>query len=382
MGWAKFGDETLCKACRGDAFVRRSVVLPVWSVEPNKGEGTDKAKHRFYTAFRESSRWSAQVGTWVIREMAKADNLPIKHTVGKDGKSKATMEKINIDQWLRDGSRELAGKLDSQSRYSVIRLAMGKYNKTRFDQRVRLNVQLPSYKFPAPIPIPSKDSKIWIADDGNLYIDVRIGGEHFVLRMARGQEFHRQHSQIRQALNGCGRIGDLLITSRLKDGGGLDKIKVVIPVEIPIVARERKNLMIVKTAKGRLWSVMLEGRDVTWNMNEDQVLGVIAANKRRRQRLSEDAKFERRGSPGLQKVRDRMAEKYANRMADYCHKAAKMLVDFAVRNQVANLQYHETDDKFVSEFPWFKLRENVKNGLKANGITFELISDSAESAVA
>jgi transposase len=129
--------------------------------------------------------------------------------------------------------------------------------------------------------------------------------------------------------------------------------------------------------------VLLEGRDQTWNLNEDHVKSIVFAHKHRLQRLADDDKFERRHprkkSGGITAVRERLADKYAKRMSDFCHKAAAMLVGFAGRNHVGTIEYHERTERFVAEFPWFKLRAIVEEKATQNGISIVFIEDSSES---
>jgi hypothetical protein len=334
-------------------------------------------------ALRTSFKQAAQVGTWAMRELAKADNGEVQRTKGDDGKTKIKLAKPEPSKHLYGMARELAPDLDSQSVGSVLQRARKKYAETRWDQRVLLKISLPKFGFPSPVPIPQKETKVSFDDNDQLWLSVRISGTRFNLRLACGRDHHRQRAAIRKGLAGEARFGEVTLTGKADESGKLSEIKARFAVEMQNEKRERTAVLRVATAKDRLWTVLLEGRDQTWNLNEDQIKNIVFAHRNRVQRLADDDKFERRHSRkkngGIKAVRERIAEKYANRMSDFCHKAAAMLVGFAVRNHVGCIEYHERAERFVTEFPWFKLRSFVEQKATQNGISVVLIEESSES---
>lgn len=382
-GWLNLAGALYCDVCRKRNFAMRSITLPVWSAEPADGESTKDAWGRMLTALRLSFRQAAQVGTWAMRELAKCDNGDITREKDAAGKTKIKLAKAQPSKHLYKTARDLAPDLDSQSVGSVIQRARKKYAETRWEQRVTLTVGLPKFGFPAPIPIPEKDAGVSFDGEGNLWLSVRISGSRFRLRLARNKDHHRQLAAIRKGLDGEGRFGEVTLTGK-SDGGKLSEIRARFAMELPIEKHERKATLHVSTVKDKLWSVLLEGREQGWNLNEDQAKSIVFGHANRVQRLADDDKFERRHprkkSGGINAVRARVAEKYAARMNDFCHKAGAMLVGFAARNHVGVIEYHETSERFIEAFPWFKLRTMCEQKAVQSGISFVLIEDSGESA--
>lgn len=382
-GWLDLDGAKYCATCRTLNFCIRTVVLPVWSAEANDGESTKDSWSRFLSALCISFQQAAQVGTWAMRELAKADNGEVLRTKDAEGNIKIKLAKANETKDLYRKAREIGPDLDSQTVGAVLQRARKKYAETRWAQRALLTASLPKFAYPAPVPIPRRDASILFGNDNNLWLSVRLSGTRFNLRLARNQDHRRQLSAIQKGLAGIARLGQVTLTGRSDAGGKLSQIKARFSIELPIEKRDRTATLKVVTAKEVLWNVTIEGRAQPWNLNEDQIKSIVLGHKRRLLRLAEDSKFERRKAHhGIDLVRDRIARKYANRMRDFCHKAAGLLLGLAMRNHVGLIEYHETNERFIIEFPWSALRAAMMQKAAQNGIHVRLIEDSGQSAAA
>jgi transposase len=216
------------------------------------------------------------------------------------------------------------------------------------------------------VPVPSKDVTLSIDAENNLWLRLRMSGERFHLRLARGRDFARQWTTIKQVLDGTAKLGEVSI--RWSDRALMASIMAY----VPRTPSQREHILDVVTAKDRLWSVSRE--DWNWNINEDQIKSIVYGHYAKLQRLREDEKAERRAPKSdhtdLAAVRARRSRIYKNRIADFTHKASAFLVGYAVRGKVATIRYFERD-KFVEDFPYFQLREQVQYKADTYHIAFE-----------
>jgi hypothetical protein len=108
-------------------------------------------------------------------------------------------------------------------------------------------------------------------------------------------------------------------------------------------------------------------------LNADHLRRRRLGYRRRLDRLMEDRKRYPRGSNTRRNINISVARrslKEGKRLHDFCHKTAKMLIDFAVRQGVGRIEYDGTDKTYISEFPWFKLQTLLEQKAAQENIKF------------
>src|SRR5262249_21725939 len=116
------------------------------------------------------------------------------------------------------------------------------------------------------------------------------------------------------------------------------------------------------------------GREQHWDLNEDQAKGWVIAHQARLSRISQDRKFERqrprKERAGLNGLTADLAKKYDDRFRDWCHKAARILVNFARRQKCGRIEYDDSETGFCPGLPWFKLRAMIEQKCSEISIGF------------
>jgi Stage II sporulation protein E (SpoIIE)/Transposase domain (DUF772) len=98
------------------------------------------------------------------------------------------------------------------------------------------------------------------------------------------------------------------------------------------------------------------------------------------ERWSDDSKYENRPIPSFAERRKAAVAKYRRRMDSAAHEISAQLAGYATRRHFAAVYFDERDHSYLGGgFPWFRLREMMKEKLDARGIMFTVVSgDSVE----
>lgn len=390
-GWKVIGDQVLCPDAVRERFAMRGVTLPVasvvcgyvgddWSVEACKDGWT-----AFRCALRESCQLARGYMNWAFGELAIADRQPL-----EQGDKVAKLPKFSIGEHslhLYQMGRQLFPALDSQSLSSLRQLVQQKYTQTRFERRVLGTLSCVSWRQDeVPLPIPKKDVRLDVNDQKQVFVRVRIGGEQFTLRLKNTPShnrhtFYRQVESLRKVISGEAEIGDL----KLKDRGS--EVMATFACYLPNEPRSERTERVcqVETQVDKLFAVFVDGQDRPWNLNDDQIRKAITSHKARLHRLAEDSKFERRKHRHAKRTtphafREVICENQNNRLADYCHKAASMVVGLASRHRCGSIVYCDEIKDFAASFPWFKLRGLIEEKAKRAGISFVWIESKPKTA--
>lgn len=86
--------------------------------------------------------------------------------------------------------------------------------------------------------------------------------------------------------------------------------------------------------------------------------------------------MEQRPVPAFASRRKDAASKYWRRMNSAVKEIAAMLAGYATRRKFAAVKYTDADTSFCTGFPWFALRERIKENFDEAGIEFEHASES------
>src|SRR5262249_37726765 len=106
----------------------------------------------------------------------------------------------------------------------------------------------------------------------------------------------------------------------------------------------------------------------------DQAKGWVIAHRARLFRLSQDRKFERerprKERAGLNGLTADLSKKYDDRLRDWCHKAARMLVNFARRQKCGHIEYDDSATGLCPGLPWFKARAMTEQNCSEFNVGF------------
>jgi hypothetical protein len=379
-GW-KRTDAVYCKGCWSEAYVLRAVTLPVAGV----AEGGEWSE--FWDALK--AGWSAatDIANWAVTELARNDTPRT-----ADAEKLATMPRV----YLYPGARKVAPALDPSSVVALLHAIEGRYRKARLATMWFRSAAHPVYRYPMPIPIHNQSWSCVEGDGGRPSLSIRLGGRRWVLALATAQH-HRQLGAWRQILAGAAVAGELSLLARevtgsdrrragekREAGGGRRRsLRVMAKMVAWFPRREeaaRDGVLYVRTDAEHLlvYHVGTDGEPAYWD----------AAHARRRQgqhrrhldSLAHDAKAEKRmpSIAGLQigERRELWARKYRDRIDSLCHETTAIVANFADRRRIATVVYDDTCKSYLDQFPWHKLRDQLRYKLNERGIALEVVAKS------
>jgi hypothetical protein len=410
-GWKRIAGQIYSPEGRKRLYCPRSIRVPVASVvaEYDPPDWSMERCRQGWQAFRQAvksaSREAAQIANAMLFELARLDSLPL--VDGEKGKTLPKWPMSTKDIWKRlyHVGREQFPAFDSQSLSAIRQRAWARYNdreRGRFQVRVLGTVSLPSFRDGIPVPLAAKDVKLWFGDSKKPFLRFRLQSQRFTVRLRGGWKFARQVAALQKAAAQSELLGEVSLCLRMvgnshhnggraraQPGANRKKTEIIAAVSILLPrdqsVREDKTL-IVKTSKDRLWQVLLEGREQLWDLNEDQAKRWVTAHRARLFRVSQDRKFERcrprKERAGLNGLTNDLSKKYEDRLADWAHKAARMLVNFARRQRCCRIEYDDRETDFCPGLPWFKLRSMCEQKSQECGIEFVHSSGSGEKAQA
>ena len=360
--------------------VVRAVTLPVATVE--NAEWPD-----FLTAAHAAWSLSTSLANWAVRQLAKAERER-RSTDKKLWKSPS----VYLYGQLAHYHDRAAWDGCMSSAQCILRGVEKKYRKRRFDMIWRNAESYPSMRYPQPFPIHNKDWKPSCSEDdrGAPMVSVRLPGvaERLMLRLRCGPEFRRQLTLFRLLESGEAKCGEAVLyaqgcsgnTGRRKGidrspgGGQKQPFTVLLKLVGHFPIGEKKpsdRVMIISTDPSALWVAEVDDRPA-WIYNADHVRRWVMAHACARQRFSEDLKHERRW-PKRERIRMKEAlakrcDKNNRRLDSFVHEATAMAANFAARQKCGLVVYNDEQKGYLPSFPWFVLRERLKDKLKAHGI--------------
>jgi hypothetical protein len=372
-GWKDIGGP-VCDGCKKSRYVVRSVELPVAEPLDESWEETDA---RLAHSWEQSTAWA----NWASRTLTALD------AVRRPGMTKLPpAPKVYLY-----GLAAKAGMAfgNASSRQSTFRSVEMRYRKRRFAVIWRREESPPGHRYPYPYPIHQKDWGFAVDADGRPVVTVPLAGRRVRLRLGGGPGFGRQYAALRQLAAGLASHGEAAVFRRKANrsdhrsgtegrapGGGRRTaysvwVKMVLRLPKPL-ARERTGSLPVRTDAAALWVAGPEGSHLrVWNA--DHVRRWLAESRVYRQRMAEDLKLEKRWPRA---VRQRMTEalglrcaRQRRRLASFCHEHTASLAKFADRQGAAEVAYLDADHTYYGDqFPWYALRELLRQKLDALGI--------------
>ena len=387
--WKRLGSATLCRDCVAASYVPRGAWLPVATVVEGYDvpAWTEEVKAAGWKALRPALRASwrtaAQLYNWALVEFARTDGAaPVPNRKGT-GQVPGPWDRKAAVKTVRALCKtrfpEVDQQIDSQAKYALLAKAEGDYFRTRFERQILCKSTLPEAKhgrLPVPVPIDSVRGVNVLR--GQVHVALRIAGKRFTLSLRAGPGFWRQVKQIKQALDGDGRIGELKLLER--GSAVLVGFSLLLPRES---CARTETVVRVKTCKDRMLSVWVGDREEPWNLNEDQIRGVIAAHRERLRRITDDLKMERRRphehSQAFDAARERISQKYRARLSDHAHKAASLLEGLVRRVQAGRVEWDDGEPPLGGDYPLFKLRTLAMEKISRLGVEFIWVNASGKN---
>ena len=380
-GWHRDpAGNSLCGECWNSRYILRAVTIPI----SGPIDGTwPELRESLKTVWRAATR----LCNWAVTELAKADvvRMPTMDKLPKPPKT-----------YLYPGARAIAPEIDCGSVVAILHAVERRWRAKRYNVAWLAKESLPNYRYPAPYPVRSTD---WRCErDGEItLVNVRLAGRRWKLRLRGGYQFRRQHTSVVQLLNGEAVGAELALYEQRVNGGdhrpsGSERdrggqqyatrlmCKMVMWLPRKTDARDNSGTLFVRTDSESLLLALDPKGERLWAENCDQVRRWVAEHQRRLSRWNDDQKAEQRRSAKHQSRREIAAKKYQGRLDSLCHEVSAHLATFARRRRYAVVRYDDSNQSYCTQFPWAKLREQIKQKLSEQGIQFER-SGGEEKAV-
>jgi hypothetical protein len=214
-----------------------------------------------------------------------------------------------------------------------------------------------------------------------------------------GPRYRRQLHFLRQIHAGEAVPGELALYQRGDDL--MCKVATWLPRSLSKGAREREGVLFVRTDEEALIVALDVKDEKLWTYHGRQVQQVNAVYRKlhrvpedlpvaewseqhriRLQEWSDDTKFEDRPVPAFTQKRALAAKRYRDRMNSVCHESSARCVGYAVRRGFRTIRYNDSTQKFCAGFPWFQLREQLRQKCEAEGVLFEHVTNDTPTETA
>jgi hypothetical protein len=376
-GWKRSHDnEPVCAKCWGERYTLRAVTIPV--VGPVDGTWKELRDD-----LRDAWADATALSNWLMTEYYVRD-------ARRNGQVKLPPQP---QTYLYPEATMRFPSIPSKAVAAIDHSISGKYRAARYKLIWTGGVSLPTYRFPAPVVIPSQ---AWRADYGKdgvplVHVTLRRSTRRWTLRLRGGREYRRQLVAFAQMVAGVAVVGEMALSRQRasaadhrngvadRDSGGqqaryrvMCKMVAWLPRE---PARKGGGVLFARTDKDSLLIVLNAKEEKLWVLNSDHVRRWEAEYRRKLNRWSNDQKAENR-PPKFQSRREADSTKYRRRIDSACHEAAAQLVNYAARRRFGVIRYNDAIRDFVGQFPWDRLRRLIREKADAKGIIFELVDAS------
>jgi very-short-patch-repair endonuclease len=268
--------------------------------------------------------------------------------------------------------------MDPASHSALMQTVAAKWRSKRFCVIWKRDERPPLYQYPVPYPIRAD---CWVArldKDGAMIVNLRFSGRRWDLRLKADHGMRRNRGRFKALCEGVG-IGVEAALFRSQDGKRL-MLKLVgwFPRE---EARDVDGVMELRTGGDRFLTATV-GQCEPWILNSEEIRQLIAAHAEYRQRMSDDSKYEKR-HPRRTRERmlvalDRRCQKMRNRLDNFLHSSSRLVVEYAKRHHVAEVQYDATDASYFPSFPWFVFGEKLKYKMEEANIRLTICERSGD----
>lgn len=381
-GWKRH-NNVYCSKCWKKRFILRAVTIPVAGPV-----GRDWSELREALALC----WQQSTGlaNWTVTELAKAD-------IVRSPEDERLPAMKNL--YLYPQARRWCPSMPPTSVVALLHAVEQRYRKNRLSVIWRADSSLQRYRYPMPFPVHNQGWKARFAEENTPLVDLRLADSDFTLRLRSGYQYKRQLAAFAKIVSGDAVQGELsLYRQRANSGdhrsgivdrepGGGQRLYYRILAKmtawLPRSDNEskRQGSLSVRTASDA-FLIAETGHGNPWVLNVDYVRRWITQYRRRVDRLHQDTKYEKRWP---KRMRRQMAdylgsakERHHRRLNTFIHQAAAMLIGYANRLKVTELQYDDTDKSYFLEFPWFEFRQMLANKLDECGIRLTVINHNSD----
>jgi hypothetical protein len=281
--------------------------------------------------------------------------------------------------YLYPEARVLFPALASQTLASLERQVRAKYCAARLDLLWRHAVSLPTYRYPMPLPLPSRMWHLALHDE-RWHLSVRIGDRRWSLRLRQGPGLRRQARVFQQVAAGAVDSGEATLYEASSQpaashGAGARERRLMVKLAVWLPRREAPeahHTLIVRTAADAFVTAHLAGEDHRWALHADHVRRWIAEAARRQRRLRDDVAHDCRSPISdrteLAPMQRRVAEHLRRRLHTWTHQATAQLIARAQRCQVAAIIWDDTDRGYLPSYPWHQFAATLADKAAAVGI--------------
>lgn len=362
-GWKRLQGQLWCPACKRQHFVLRALAVPVSGPSDATWPELRAALH---AAFAETTRCA----NWLMTELYARD-----HQRQPEDERLPKMRRI----YLYPEARARFPALASQTLASLEQQVQAKYRAARLDLIWRHAVSLPTYRYPTPLPLPSRMWQLVLQGE-RWHLSARIGHRRWLLRLRQGPGMWRQIRLLQQIAAGSVEAGEATlyeIPSHRGDhrGDGTRERRLMLKLAVWLARREvteARETLIVRTAPDAFVTAHLVGQDHVWRLHADHLRRWIAETARRRQRLDVDRAHDSRhlGSrrSTLADAERRLSAQLRRRLHTWTHQATRQLVTWAQRQRVATIAWDDTDRGFLPSYPWHQFATTLADKAGAAGI--------------
>lgn len=372
-GWKRTGEgEPVCAKCWGERYILRAVTIPV--VGPVDGTWEDLRDD-----LRDAWVDATALSNWLMTEYYVRD-------VRREGQEKLPPQPKT---YLYPEATARFPFIPATVVASTDHAIVGKYRALRYKLIWTGEASLPIFRYPAAIDVPSGSWQVSFGEDNIplVRVTLRRDSRRWTLRLRGGREYRRQLAAFTQMVAGEAIVGTMALYRQRanssdhrngitgRDSGGQKAAFRVMCKMVAWLPREPaakgEGVLFVRTDEDSLL-VALNAKDKRlWELNADHVRRWAAEHYRKLDRWSKDQKAENH-PPAFQARREKDCTKYRRRIHSACHEAAAQLVNYAARRRFATIQYNDVVRGFLKSFPWWQLRDLIREKADAKGIALEL----------
>ena len=386
-GWKRLPGGVHCAACVVANWRIRAVEMAVAEVLEG---GREEFRQASLTAWRATQRLANRCATWYFT----ADSEP-----HPDGRMRP-MPKTYLYPQARAAVPELPPRATVQIDHSVA----GNYRESRAAVH-RGEASLRTYRFPQPYALPADGEPCrWVEYEGEHgqssrvpAVQMRMGDERFLLRLAGGPEWRRQTEGFSQIVSGEAQLVEVVLRGRRANGGDRRSsqpmrtpgsgsrgtyrrmVKLVAWFPYRPSSNRKPRTMAVRSGPHAWLIAEAEGRSTPWVLRNNQVRRWIRAHADKIEGGADDLKAECR--PMKESERDRlkrMSTRYNDRMTTWARQSTGYLVAFAQRMRVGSVALDLADHRYCPSAPWDLLKRMLREGMDRAGI---VVHDAASAAV-
>ena len=378
-GWKVFGESAYCRTCKGQAYVLRTLTVPIASP-------VDASWAELREALRSAWAASTACANWMTTELYLRDARR---------EPEATVLPKMPRVYLYPEARRRFPALTPAAVVALERELQQKYRAVRYELIWTGSRSLATHRYPYPLPI---SAAAWSLDLSNQawHVSFRLADKRWRVRLRGGPTMRYQAVGLRQILSGTATPGALAIYQRSANRGDhrpegsrpQTRLMLRIPAWFPKeTRRETAGVLRVQTDPDHFLVALADGT-ATWTVNADHVRRWVVAYDRQRERLAIDSRADRharQGHRGIYQRLEQLSIRHRARMTTWAHTVSRQLIDYVVHHRYEGIAYDDTERRYVHSFPWDSLRQHIQQKADRAGVIFndarrEPVAQTSETA--